>query len=272
MPTMNLKIAGLVIMLTISSACLADVAEDGRKIAEAHKDAAVNVQMVLEAKMSYQGESEKHENKTTATATMIDPSGLTVTSLSQIEPPFGSGFGKESGFSMTVDVVDAKIRMADGTEIPADVVLRDKDLDLAFVKPKKALETPLPYVDLQDAASPQMLDELVIVSRLGPAASRALAADLTRVEAVVTKPRTFYVLCDALVPGCMAFALDGKPVGLVIMRTYQGDSQGGDGMSGPMGSDTLSAVLPCSTVLKAAQQAKESAPPKPAPGVVPGAK
>ncbi|MCL5103522.1 MAG: serine protease [Armatimonadetes bacterium] len=269
---MKLTIAALLIALSLCTACLADVPEDGRKIAEANKDAAVTVQLVLESKMSYQGETQKHENKMNATATVIDASGLTVTSLSQIEPPFGSGMEREGGFSMTIDVVDAKIRLSDGTEIAADVVLRDKDLDLAFLKPKKVPETPLAYVDLQNAGTPQMLDQVVTVSRLGQAGSRALAADFARVQAVVTKPRTFYIVSNAIELGCPAFTLDGKPVGIVIMRTSRGEGGGDDDMSGPMGfGDTLYAVLPCATVLKAAQQAKESASPnKPAPAPAPG--
>ena len=88
---------------------------------------------------------------------------------------------------------------------------------------------------------------------------------------MVTKPRTLYVLSDIIDLGCAVFTLEGKPIGVVIMRTSRGNRDS-DEMGGPMGmGDTLYAVLPCATVAKAAQQAKECAPPKPA-ATVPAAK
>ena len=244
-------------------ACRADVAEDARKIADANKDAVVTVNLVVETKMSFSGESQKEERKVSAPGTVIDPSGLVVSSLSEIDPTkmfseFMPDDADSSKFSS--EVVDVKIKTEDGTEIPADVVLRDRDLDLAFLRPKKAPETPLKFVDLSQAATPQVADGLVILSRLGQVANRALAVRFDRVQAVVTKPRTFYVVNgDRL--GCPVFALDGKPVGTLVLRTSKGEGRSRGMFS--MSDNVVMVVLPCSTVLKAAQQAKEAPPEKP---------
>ena len=37
---------------------------------------------------------------------------------------------------METEVNDIKILLEDGAEVPAEIVLRDKDLDLAFIRPK----------------------------------------------------------------------------------------------------------------------------------------
>ncbi|MCE5200511.1 MAG: hypothetical protein ABFD54_14100 [Armatimonadota bacterium] len=240
-----------------STGCWADSAEEGRKIADAHKDAVVTVALVLEGKISYQGNTEKQEHKVTTVATIIDPSGLAVASLSEIDPTASAPMDQMEGFSMTIDVIDAKLKMADGTEIPADIVLRDRDLDLAFIKPKQALAAPAAYVDLTQPSNPQLLDELVTLSRLGPVANRALAAEIDRVEAVITKPRTMYVICGIQGVGAPAFTIDGKAVGVVVNKSNKSDSRDDDSMSSRY-SDSIYVVMPCSTIIKAAAQAAEA--------------
>ena len=267
----------LVVVLAVAVAaaalgtlCWADAGEEARKIVEANKQAVVTVQLVVETKMSYSGESDKDERKVSATGTVVDPSGLLVAALSQVDPTsiMSSFMPEEDGGSkIQSNIVDVKIKTEDGTEIPADVVLRDRDLDLVFLRPKKAPETPMKFVDLSQAASPQAMDEVVVLWRLGQVANRVLAADVSRVQAVVTKPRLCYAV-EARRLGCPVFSVDGKPVGMLVLRVSRAGGRGG-GMYGGM-DEILTVVLPCSTVMKAAQQAKEAAPEKPA--VAPPAK
>ncbi|MCE5313399.1 MAG: hypothetical protein ABFD49_08535 [Armatimonadota bacterium] len=251
-----------VLSIALGAGCFAGIEEDGRKFAETYKDAVVTVNLVLETKVSYQGGTDKEEHKVTATATVIDPSGLAVTSLADIDPTmFSSYMEQEEGFSLSVDVMDLKLKMSDGSEVPADIVLRDRDLDLAFIKPKSAPEKPFTYIDLSQAGTPQMLDQLIFVSRLGQIANRALAVYVDRVQAIVTKPRTFYVVTGVSGVGCPAFTSDGKAAGIVVVRMDQ--SQERDSSQQSMGyGDSLYVVLPSATIVKAAEQAKEAAPAK----------
>ncbi|OFX13382.1 MAG: hypothetical protein A2Z18_01920 [Armatimonadetes bacterium RBG_16_58_9] len=250
-----LAVAGLV------GACGAETQSDARGVAQANADAVVNVQIVVEMTTSYGGESEKEENRTSVTGTVIDPSGLVVTSLSGTDPShmISMFMGEDdSDFKMSAEIVDLKIKTSDGTEIPADMVLRDPDLDLAFIKPKKAPEKPLAYVDLSQSSVPQLLQEMVLLSRLGKVADYSLYAAVEPVHAVVTKPRTFYVAGMYSSFGGPAFALDGKPVGILVLRSAKGDSA----RSMFSGYDDMMAgiVLPSSTVLKIAEQAKTAVP------------
>jgi S1-C subfamily serine protease len=166
--------------------------------------------------------------------------------------------GETEGLKFSSDIVDIKIKTSDGDEIPADVVLRDKDLDLAFIKPKKAPMTPMKFVDFSQAAEPILMDELVILSRLGTVANRSLSVNLERVQSVVTKPRTFYVV-KGIKSGGPAFSLNGKPVGALVMRA---SASGRSESMFPSMDDVLIVVLPCSTVNKIAQQAKNAQPEK----------
>ena len=238
--------------LVLATISLAGTTEDARGIIETNEDAVVTVKLVLEMKMSYEGETEKEERKTSTTATVIDPSGLAVTSLLEIDPSSATR-GSDYGFTYSMDVVSAKIKTSDGKEIPADVVLRDPDLDLAFIKPKKKPEKPMAFVDLAHSSEPSVMDEVVVLSRMGRLASYALAANLERVEAVVKKPRTFYVVGTSNLRG-PAFTLDGKVAGVTLWRVSPTRDRYSD-------SDYwLQVVLPSSTILKAAQHAKDNAP------------
>lgn len=252
----------LAALFVSSVASFAVVAEDARKIAETNKDAVVTVSLVIETTYTYDGESSKREGKMTATGTVIDPSGLVVTSLTAINPSdmFSRYMEEDDDYKITTRVVDVKIRTSEGTEIPGDVVLRDRDLDLGFIKPKKAPAAPMAFVDLSQAANPAMMDELVLLNRLGQVGSRALAGCVDRVQAVVTKPRTFYVISGTTSGiGFPAFVADGKPAGILTMRM----SQSRDDDESSLGMDNvLAVVLPCSTVQKAAEQAKAAKPVK----------
>lgn len=246
-------------LIVCASASLATTEEDARKVVEANQEAVVTVEMVAEISMSFQGETNKQENRASVTATVLDSAGLTVASLAELDPSsFADSAGdNERGFSFSVEVKDLKIKMADGTEMAADIVLRDRDLDLAFVRPKKAPATPLKFVDLTQSASPQIMDQLVVMARLGKVASRSLAACIERIYSVVTKPRTFYVVNPYMHPGqgCPAFTLDGKAVGILVTRSSP------ERLTSSSEGDHLAIVLPCATIQKAAEQAKSAPAP-----------
>lgn len=275
MPSVIFAVA-LLLVLGISSACRSDLADSGRTIIEANRNAVVTVQLVIETTTSMEGESKKRQGKASATGTIIDPSGLVVTSLTSINPTdrFGEMMqDQDEKLQMSSKVVDAKMKMDDGTEVAMNVVLRDRDLDLAFLKPKKAPDKPFASVDLANSSAPKLLDELLYLARLGQVANYSLAASTDRISAVLTKPRTCYVGgMNAEAFGLPAFALDGKPVGILVLRTSPSKDQDSEDFS--LLERMVPIVLPCSTVLNAAQQAKtaqpekvESAPatPKPAP-------
>lgn len=240
-------------ILLAGTVCQAQVEVDARKIADAYKDAIVTVDLVVEIRMSYEGQTDKRETKHSTTATIIDPDGLAVASLTQVSP---DSYRDPDDMDTTYEIKDVKIRTAGGEDIAADVVLRDRDLDLAFIRPKAKPEKPLPYLDLANASSPQILDQVVILSRLGQLANHAPSARLDRVESVVTKPRTFYIIDGTMHQqlGIPVFTLDSKCVGILVVRLNMSRSYDRSG------ERMYLSVLPCPTLAKVAAHAKTAKP------------
>ena len=151
-----------------------------------------------------------------------------------------------------------KIRLGDNTEIAAKLVLQDPDLDLAFVMPDDENEKDRKYdfVDLKKAATVGTLDRLVLLGRLSKSLNREATVGLGRVTAVVSKPRTFYAYsADAGNFGIPVFDLDGKVIGLSLMRKAPGGGGGGGIMS--IARQMSPVVLPAEDVLEIAGQALE---------------
>jgi hypothetical protein len=228
--------------------------------------------------MSMGGRDQKSESKTETTGTVIDSSGLTVVSLTTTDP--GSAMkdtyaramaargADMSQFKLESELSDVKIVLADGTEIPAEVVLRDKDLDLAYLRPSDKPAKPLAFVDLAQDAKAQILDEVIVVNRLSQVANRVPAISIGRIEAIVDKPRTFYVLGQSMwgyALGSPVFSLNGKLVGILFLRSAktQADQSSGFMFSNLSVFGMMPIILPASDIVDGAKQALEAKSPAP---------
>jgi hypothetical protein len=235
-----------------------EIAEKGRDIFKKHQHAVVTVQVVI--KVSYPGAGKSTENKQDLTGTVVDPSGLTVLALSACDPTemYQRMMSEEaSKFKLDIEVTDLKILLDDGTEIPSEIVLRDKDWDLAFIRPKTRPASPMAAVDLVKAAPAQVLDQVITLNRLNSAAGRAYAASVERISAVIQKPRTFYIPDSSMTSttlGSPAFALDGNIVGVFVMRAISARGAGGRNYRDSM----TTIILPAEDILKGAKQAPEA--------------
>jgi hypothetical protein len=220
------------------------VSETARGLASQWQDAIVGVKIVLE--------SYDYESKIEVLGTVVDPTGLVVISLSSIDP--GSiAYASES----ETKIKDVKITLPDATEIPSEIVLRDRDLDLAFVRSIDKVKKALLAIDLEHAAEPELADQICILSRLGSASGYAPHVSLYRIQSIITKPRTFYVpdfmgVLSGL--GTPAFTLDGKVLGIMLMRISLADGSGmGEMFSGIRSMGVLPVILPAKDIQKALQ-------------------
>jgi hypothetical protein len=229
-----------------------DLAEKGREILNKNQHAIVTVPVVLKLS-SGGGGGQSREYKQEITGTVVDPSGLTVVALSACDPTEMSRRMSPEN-KMESEVTDVKILLDDGTELSSEIVLRDKDLDLAFLRPKTKPSSPMTALDLSKSGTAQVLEDVITLNRLNKAVSRAYAASTEQISAVVQKPRTFYVPDSGLSTttlGCPAFLPDGKLVGIFVMRAVSGGS-------GNYRENLSSIILPAEDVLKAAKQAPEA--------------
>jgi hypothetical protein len=235
-----------------------ELAEKGREIFKRNQHAVVTVQVVL--KLTYSGAAKSTETRQEITGTVIDPAGLTVLALSAADPSeMYQRVLADPGSQpkLETEVTDLKILLADGTELPAEIVLRDKDLDLAFIRPKTKPGSPMAAVDFSQSTPVQLLDEIITLNRLNSAAGRAYAASVERISAVIEKPRTFYIpdsTMTATTLGSPAFAFDGKVVGLFVMRAV--NAKGGSSRN--LRENMTEIILPAADILKCAKEAPEA--------------
>jgi S1-C subfamily serine protease len=234
-----------------------ELADKGRDIFKKNQHAIVTVQAVLKTTYSGGGRSSNpSEVKQDLTGTVIDPSGLTVLALSAVDP--AELYRRMSDEFKTVDtqINDLKILLDDGTEVPSEIVLRDKDLDLAFIRPKTKPSAPMEAVDLSKSSTVEMLEPVVTLNRLNRAAGRAYSASVERIDAVIQKPRTFYIpdtTQSTTSLGSPAFALNGNIVGIFVMRAVSGGDTSGRNVR-----ENMTAILiPAEDILKGAKQAPE---------------
>jgi S1-C subfamily serine protease len=240
------------------------VKEAGTKILDASKAAVVTVKMVMDMQFSMPGRgTQNREEKSEVTGVVLDATGLTVLSLASFDQSSfienNPRFDEDSGFKFTSRVSSAKIALLDGTEVSAKVVLRDKDLDLAFLRPEVKAEKPFVFIDLTQAGPAGILDQVILVNRLGKVANRVHAASVDRIEAVVEKPRLVYIPSsneNRASFGSPAFGLDGKPIGIVLMRMIQSTD-------GDMDGSVSAIILPASDILEQAKEAPEEAEKQP---------
>ena len=254
---MHRRIAAVVVACAIawagqSSAQTSEERAAARALIAKHGDAIVTVLGSGKIRITQGGrEMQNRDERIRAIATVLDPSGLAVMALSVLDPgDLMAGTlsrGRPVGapqVTVSTDATDLRFRMADGKEIPVRVVLRDKDLDLAFLRPVDPPATPMAQV-AGASGKAAAIDLLVVLTRLFEVANWQVSASFASVVAVVEKPRTFYLLTSGAF-GAPVFDPQGRFVGIVV-RLRSDDDQGTAGAP-PI-------VLPADDVREVAKQA-----------------
>jgi len=273
-PIRKLLSATTAVLLLAVAVRADDIAEAGRRIYEKNQDAVVTIKAVIKVSGSGGGMSiNQQEQRVETTGTIVDPSGLTLTSYTIMNPAnaIRSNIKRmmtqrgmpPTDVDINSEVASAKIILSDGTEINAEVVLRDEDLDVAFLRPTEKPAKPFPCVSLADNPTVQLFDPVVTLNRLGNIAKRTLAMSSGRIEARVQKPRLFYSVSAAITGsplGGPVFTLDGKLIGLILVRKSVGD----DAESGLGGnpSGLLPVLTPVSELGDSIKQALTATPKK----------
>jgi len=226
--------------------------ETAKAVLEKHKDAVVQITLVLKSKTIWGGrQSGASEQKIEVNGTVIDKSGLTIISNFHTDPGSGDSFDfGEDGPSIRQEtsVTDVRIVTADGREYPAKLVLRDSDLDLAFIRPDQQ-DLDMPHVTLKEYPNPKILDEIISLTRLDRFANREPGIYIGRIMSVIKKPRVRYITQTNLEAGCPVFDASGNLLGLALMRIG-----GTTRWSSYSFLNTMPAVLPCSDILEVMKQ------------------
>jgi hypothetical protein len=260
-----------------------DLKATARGVATKSSKAVVTAKLVINVSVNGQEREVKRE----ITGTVIDSSGLTVVSAAAIEPTAGAfgGGGRRGGGGggggggqapqIEAEVSETALVLEDGSEVEAEVVLKDAELDLAFIRPKDK-SAKLDYVELkQQDKAPQVLDDIFTVGRLGRVGNRAISVTAGSIKSVVKGPRSFYVTDDAVssgATGCLAYAADGTPIGVFVTKVYRPAEAagGGGGMRGGRGGgEAIAVVRSINDVIELAKQAKTAKAPEKKDGAQP---
>ncbi|HYP17000.1 MAG TPA: trypsin-like peptidase domain-containing protein [Opitutus sp.] len=199
----------------------------GRALLQRYADAIIGVELVVTLKMKMgDREMPPREQRVEVNGTVISPSGLTVASLAEVDPQtfFETMRGGQQGGNrmelLGVDFKEVKLRLADGTELPARFVLKDADLDLAFMAPAVeagAAEREFTHVDLGQSAEGAVLADYFYVSRAPKVLQRVPLIRATEIVGVVERPRRLYLMTDQALGTPMLDAA-GKVLGISLQH------------------------------------------------------
>ncbi|OUU60029.1 MAG: hypothetical protein CBC20_03025 [Verrucomicrobia bacterium TMED60] len=224
-----------------------------RTLLTEHANCVTWVSATVRVEVSVGGRSlPPQEQKLEALGTIIADDGLTVLSLTKVDPTSNIISRLRSpGASVQVHYTEVLILMQDGSEIPARLLLKDMDLDLAFLLPITETEessekftfsaTP-GWNRAKNPPTPEILNEVVSISKLGRNLYRQSTLRRGWVNAVIEKPRPYFVI-ENTEPGTPVFDHRGRWLGVVV---YKMDS----------GRPTAVVTLPIEDIMEIAEQVR----------------
>lgn len=254
MPAFNMRYLGVLLLVVI--AAIVGFGPGDRRggpdphieeyahVMKSHADALVVVRYVQ--KIAIDGEESEEDEETVGV--MIDPSGLVVCS--------STGLGNFSMGGLTMTATNCKVLIGDDTEgLPATLVARDKELDLAWVRIRKPGKRVFKAIDPARHVAVRAGQRLLTLSRLGKFFDRSPEVLEGRISAVLTKPRE--LLAPGGVVGAMGdpvFMPDGTFVGLFVIQTPDADDADADSVLDNLTSGMM--ILPAATLEKATERAR----------------
>ncbi|HVF84470.1 MAG TPA: serine protease [Abditibacteriaceae bacterium] len=217
-----------------------------QRLVKSHGASAVTLQIVVKLSAGDMGEDQAERE---IDGVVLDASGLVVTTNSSIDPTTSLATMGVDASSYSSKVVGVKILTANGTEVPAKVVLRDRDRNLAFLRPLQKPKTPFVAVGFARGGMARIGDSVYILGRLGKNGSRQNSITSERLVSVITRPRLMYVVLPNMYTalGNVVFNESGQPLGLLTMRTVL-----------KSGDTPLPIVIPAADIMEIARQAPQA--------------
>ena len=198
-----------------------------RNLLKQNSDCVTWVSFTMRIEVSANGRSmPPQEQKVEALGTVIARDGLTVLSLSTVDPR-SKIFARlrSNSASVQVNYTEVFILKPDGTEIPAKMLLKDADLDLAFVLPINSSDNSKNFpIFCEQSSSPiqlNVLDEVVSIGKLGKNLYRQSTLRKGWVNALIEKPRKYFVI-ENISPGTPVFDKKGSWVGVAVYKMERG--------------------------------------------------
>ena len=215
------------------------VEQQARKLLEQHKSSLVVVTAkgMLKAKTTGEPLPYRDQQRRTLGVT-IGEDGLLVVSNSAIDASVGLA-GQQARIEEKVVTIqsaltefsEVEISYGDSTLLKGKVLRQDIEADVAFILPDqvaaKAANKVFDRVDLsQFAATAEAADQVVGLSRSSAVYGYMPTLVMGRITGVFKGDRTFFVTDAGTAQGIPIFTLDGKPVGVTVVRVIEGKPSG----------------------------------------------
>lgn len=239
---------------------------DVPKLAKDKGPALVTLKFVLKVSAPMMG-NEEEESDTEVTGVMIDPKGIVLCSNTQLAGFLGmmKKMMGPMGAQITATPTDLKVLVGDDTEgKEGELIARDTELDLAWVKIKEPGDKPYDYVDLKKNASPEVGQTIVVVRRMGKYFNRSTVVAESRIGGATTKPRPLFVpsVAMGMTLGLPVFSAGGDLVGILISQAPESEDAEFNPFAmmsalGDMQESMTGLILPAAEVAKATARALE---------------
>ncbi|MFQ5590586.1 MAG: trypsin-like peptidase domain-containing protein [Phycisphaerae bacterium] len=243
-------------------------AADYAKLINDKAPALVTIKFVLKVSMgAMMGPEQESENE--ITAVMIDPKGVLLCSNTQL-----SGFTGmmrrlmgSMGSEISARPLDLRVLIGDeAKEHEAELLARDSELDLAWVKIKEPGDRTFEHVDFATGTKLELGQEVVVVRRLDKFFARTPAVSHGRVGGITRKPRDLYIPTGEVVTalGLPVYTTDGRVAGFTVMQAPDEEDTEMNPMAvfsrlSSLQNIMAAVVLPAADVAKATRRAMESA-------------
>lgn len=254
-------------LLLLPSDLRADDAAAFRSLIQEKAPSVVTIRFVLKVKMGGMlGSMGDSENEQEINGVMIEPDGLVLCSNTQLGGM--AGMMRRMLGSMgeiSANPTDLKVLISDDTEgVDAELIARDSELDLAWIRIKEPSGTPYAHVDLASTGQPEIGDKLFGLRRMGKYFDRVPVLSETRLAATTRKPRPLLIPASALgTLGLPVYTADGRVVGVSVLQMPEAEdpNQNPFGFLSSMSEMEelmTGLILPAEEVARATQRAKES--------------
>ena len=241
-------------------------------------ETVVSIKLLLKIKGARFG-PEGHQVEQDTSGLMIDPSGLVLTSSNEMGgvPPALKQVMAQLG-EISIEPTNIKVLIGtDPKEYDAEILTRDSELDLAWLRIKNEEGMKFAAQDLTEAADCKLGQKLFTLDRTDKFFDRAPVIEEFRIAGITTKPRHLYVPNTILGSGfCTPIYTDnGKFVGVKILQIPDIDASAANNplanaaQMGDIQSLMGGFILPAEVIQAATERAKNAPEPESAPTSTP---